>query len=171
MTTTLQIERYLKNVPNFLGVFPSDELVKNPPANSCLIVNLSPHNKEGTHWIALLHLNSQQQPPYMFDSYGFDETYLDYYSRQHTHLKAYLTLYSSIWNRFDRNYEDYQSMDADTCGEWSSYAILNGSPSDNPNAYKIFKPYSRINGNEGLHNSEQLKNNDRIILRLINIRK
>ena len=54
MTTNIQLEAYIKRhkaiLGNqiFLGVMPSDELPRNPPINSCLIVNYSPEKDPGT---------------------------------------------------------------------------------------------------------------------------
>ena len=57
-----------KNVPSFLGVYPSDIL---PPItrSATLIVNTDPHTASGTPWLAI-HLQPRSYSGYFFDSYG-----------------------------------------------------------------------------------------------------
>jgi hypothetical protein len=170
MTSAEQIETYLKEhkAQRFLGCFASDKLPENPPVNSSLIANIDPSTKPGSHWIALLHLNSATQAAYFFDSYGLDEKHIDRYVNDYTNFYRYLSKYSL--GAFKRNTEDYQNMGTDVCGEYSSFAVLNGSPLDNPKAYQRFKPIQRINGNFKLYDVKQLVNNDRIVRNLIRMR-
>ena len=50
----LEIENYLKSIPNFLGVIFDDSLNQiDPRFNGFVIVNLGHSHGPGTHWIAL----------------------------------------------------------------------------------------------------------------------
>jgi len=53
---TAQILCTLKDVPSFLGVYPSDILPPSITRSATLIVNTDPHTASGTHWLAI-HLN------------------------------------------------------------------------------------------------------------------
>ena len=56
---TLQIDKIMKPLPEFLGTIPSDgidsliPLVK-PNTRICFIMNSDPHNEPGSHWVAVL---------------------------------------------------------------------------------------------------------------------
>ena len=69
---TIQILKILKKAmgPNFVGVFPSDQLpepTKQKPFG--MVVNLDPSTKPGSHWVAI-YVSEFNVPEY-FDSYGF----------------------------------------------------------------------------------------------------
>ena len=52
--SNLEIENYLKSIPNFLGVIFDDSLNQiDPRFNGFVIVNLDHSHGPGTHWIAL----------------------------------------------------------------------------------------------------------------------
>ena len=52
--SNLEIENYLKSIPNFLGVIFDDSLNQiDPQFNGFVIVNLDHSQGRGTHWIAL----------------------------------------------------------------------------------------------------------------------
>lgn len=72
---TNQIERLLGNIPGFLGVFASDEITPVRPARQpqCLVVNLDPSWKKGSHWIAVCvtpATDRGRSTIEIFDSYG-----------------------------------------------------------------------------------------------------
>ena len=66
----LQIEYYLRDFDNFLGVFPSDMhcLPKVISFPSALIINTDPHSLPGTHWVAVFFVNTNLVE--YFDSLG-----------------------------------------------------------------------------------------------------
>lgn len=69
MSTTLQLENFMKNDPYFLGVFSIDKLpIKLVPRPGKLIVNLDPSYLEGSHWIALFF--PRNGPGIYFDSFA-----------------------------------------------------------------------------------------------------
>ena len=49
----IQITFTLKDVPSFLGVYPSDLLPGIVHRKGTLIINADPHTKEGSHWLAI----------------------------------------------------------------------------------------------------------------------
>ena len=72
---THQLRQIFSEKPDFIGVFPSDQIPPVQPSSrvKCLIVNLDPSNKPGSHWVALsYHRNTlgRNEMEY-FDSYGF----------------------------------------------------------------------------------------------------
>ena len=66
---TAQILCMLKDVPSFLGSFPSYILPPSITRTATLIVNTDPHTASGTHWLAI-HLQPRSYSGYFFDSYG-----------------------------------------------------------------------------------------------------
>ena len=64
-----QILCTLKDVPSFLGVYPSDILPHSITRSVTLTVNKDPHTAKGTHWLAI-HLQPRSYSGYFFDSYG-----------------------------------------------------------------------------------------------------
>ena len=50
---TIQITCTLKDVPSFLGVYPSEKLPWIVHRTGTAIVNADPHTKEGSHWLAI----------------------------------------------------------------------------------------------------------------------
>lgn len=72
---TQQLKRIFSANADFVGVFPSDQIPLIQPSFivKCLIINLDPSNKPGSHWVALsYHRNKlgRNEMEY-FDSYGF----------------------------------------------------------------------------------------------------
>jgi len=68
---TSEIERYMKGVPGFLGVFAADSFPTRLPNQKgvySLILNTDPSWREGKHWIALVLLPEQGRSLF-FDSY------------------------------------------------------------------------------------------------------
>ena len=78
MHTTLELwQAYLCDpvlAPLIQGVFPSDILPVTNTYPASLIANTDPHDKPGTHWVAM-YFESPHESEF-FDSYGFPpETY------------------------------------------------------------------------------------------------
>lgn len=53
----------------FKGVFPCDLLPKKFSLPAIFIINLSPHNEPGSHWVAVYI--SPKRSAFYFDSFGF----------------------------------------------------------------------------------------------------
>ena len=65
---------------NFLGCYCADNLPHKPPPNSNLIANYSDSDDAdgGSHWVAMINLNSDNgEPTLFFDSYGGDPDFQD----------------------------------------------------------------------------------------------
>jgi len=65
----VQITCTLRDVPSFLGVYPSDLLTRIVHRTGTLIINADPHTKEGSHRLAI-HLQTLLSGASYFDSYG-----------------------------------------------------------------------------------------------------
>ena len=66
---TVQITHTLKDVPTFLGVYPSDLLPTTIHKTGTVINNADPHTREGSHWLAI-HLQPLLSYASYFHSYG-----------------------------------------------------------------------------------------------------
>lgn len=165
MTTNFQLEDYVKKHKHrlgtnqhFLGVFPSDELPDAVGKNQCLIINYSPNDKTGTHWVAMRNLNSNKPAEY-FDSYGLAPDQADPLLRLKTHMRNYIVEHSSspyIYNSIDlQSWKEGE----DECGEWALLFIMEGLPNVNNKVWAKFL-YQR---------DKQLR--DRMVKKYIGIRK
>ena len=67
---TAQILCTLKEVPSFLGVYPSDILPPSITRSATLIVNTDPHTASGTHWLAV-HLQPRSYSIYFLISMAY----------------------------------------------------------------------------------------------------
>lgn len=111
---TLDICHLLKNVPQFGGVFSSDEIpsYKKEDLPKLLVVNTDPSHEEGTHWIALylhpkLHLNEY------FDSYGYPPVV--------TSIKK------ALGKDYIYNDRQLQSFFSDVCGQYCVHYCIQRS--------------------------------------------
>lgn len=68
MTSSIEINSFLRNDPLFLGCFPLDRLpkIKSRQARS-MIINTHPAGGQGEHWIALV---MTKEHCFYFDSFG-----------------------------------------------------------------------------------------------------
>lgn len=130
MTTNYQIEHYLKGKAiNFRGVYASNEISSlKLPLNSSIIVNYSPSNTRGSHWIGIKNLNNKNKPPEYFDSYGFVPDHDDAILGVKTNFSQFLELRNLTTQPIKYNNKDLQAYGSDVCGEYSSYFILHGLP-------------------------------------------
>lgn len=64
---TYDIDNELRDVPNFLGVFPFDCLPRTNRERFSFVFNTDPSNKPGKHWIAVYVTSSRTE---YFDSTG-----------------------------------------------------------------------------------------------------
>ena len=68
MLTTINIERLLKIVDNFGGVFAINRLPLIQKKQRSLVINLNPSYKEGFHWVAVYF--KRDGSAFYFDSFG-----------------------------------------------------------------------------------------------------
>jgi len=66
---TVQITCTLKDIPTFLGVYPSGLLPTSIHKTGTVIINANPHNREGSHWFAI-RFEYPLSTSFYFDSYG-----------------------------------------------------------------------------------------------------
>ena len=66
--STDQIEKYLENVPGFVGCYPSNKIPEINSFPCTLIINTAQSGYPGDHWVAL-HL--KEDVAFYFDSFGF----------------------------------------------------------------------------------------------------
>lgn len=128
MSSNIQINKYMNKHFNgcFLGCFSADDLPHNPPPNSNLIANYSGDEDGGTHWVAMINLNSDNgNPTLYFDSYGGDPDFQDIVLEKETNFKNYMNRHSR--GNYAHNNINIQSRDGTTCGHYCVYAILKQS--------------------------------------------
>jgi hypothetical protein len=143
-STNIEIENYIKNHynGNFLGCFYANELpTSNLPFNCSLIANYSNRGEDGTHWVAMGNLNSNNgSESWYFDSFGKKPDSLDNVLDRKTYFLDYLKNHTNT-NRFSNyNKENLQGQTADTCGHYATYAIIkNCCPyMKNPDPWAVF---------------------------------
>lgn len=129
-SSNIEIDNYMKKHfdGKFLGCFYADKLPHNPPPNSNLIANYSDSddNDNGTHWVAMINLNSDNgNPTLYFDSFGGDCGFEDIVLEKDTNFKRYMERHSR--GNYARNNVNIQSRDGTTCGHYCVYAILKQS--------------------------------------------
>ena len=84
MTSSIEIENYLKDQKGFLGCFASDDLPSFPkklPAS--LIINTHKKNQPGEHWLAIV---LTKHKCFYFDSFGvpiMEETIVSYLQQKY----------------------------------------------------------------------------------------
>jgi len=66
---TVQITCTLKDIPTFLGVYPSDLLPTFIHKTGTVIINADPHTRDGSHWLAI-DFDIPLSTAFYFDSYG-----------------------------------------------------------------------------------------------------
>jgi hypothetical protein len=130
MSSNTEIDNYLKKhfKGNFLGCFCADELPHNPSPNSNLIANYSDRDDgdSGTHWVAMINLNSDNgQPSLFFDSYGGDADFEDVVLNKKTNFKNYMNRHSR--GSYAHNNINIQSRDGNACGHYCVHAIMTQS--------------------------------------------
>lgn len=128
MTTTGELTAFVKPRlgREFAGVFASDRL-PNKLAKPCsLIVNYSPADQPGTHWVAMSFPRGRNAQ--FFSSFGLGPDQADAVLHTRTGFRSYLESHSDTGD-WEMNSEDLQSLEDDTCGEWSAYFCLHGQPS------------------------------------------
>lgn len=144
MTSSSEINTFLKNDPVFMGCFPSDKLPPMKGANNpqSMIVNTQRASKPGEHWIALV---MTKRHCFYFDSFGLPviefhitEYLSNYYSK---------VIYSSVC---------IQDIDSNKCGEFCIGFVKHT---------RCKKTYNTYLSN---FNFKHVELNDLIVTRLIN---
>jgi len=103
---TLQILCTSRNVNSYLDVYAFDLLQRSINKTCTIIVNVDPHTKGGSHWLAE-HFRPKSSYAYYFDSYGivpFVSDIVDIVQRNCT-----------TW---DHNRRQLQSPNSDVCGKY-----------------------------------------------------
>jgi hypothetical protein len=109
---TYEILNKLKNIKNFIGVFPRDRLPKKVNWPMSLVVNTDKADEPGTHWIAII-----------IDKNGFGE-YFDSYGLPPMHHEIVKFLKNNTNNYF-YNKKLIQCLTCITCGHYCiAYIIL-----------------------------------------------
>ena len=130
MSSNIQIENYMKKhfKGDFLGCFCADNLPHSPSPSSNLIANYSDSddNDNGSHWVAMINLNSDNgEPTLFFDSYGGDADFEDVVLQKKTNFKNYMNRHSR--SNYAHNNINIQSRDGNACGHYCVYAIMTQS--------------------------------------------
>ena len=112
---TSELAKAMHMAPDFYGVVPCCEIEQYKKHEVVgLIVNTDPHNKPGTHWIALYKKGKTLN---FFDSFGRE-------------MQEFAEPFASIMDDFasgckvKSNKRQYQNVLSDTCGRWTLYYIL-----------------------------------------------
>ena len=93
-----------------VGVFPSDKLPRPRGRPECLIANLDPSRRKGSHWIAIY-----------IDQEGFGQ-FFDSYGRmpEKTRFRQYLRQNCEDWTNSGK---PLQSIFSSTCGHYCIYFL------------------------------------------------
>jgi hypothetical protein len=119
---TSQIDRLLKNQPDFQGVFSADTLPTTP---RLLVCNTDPANKPGVHWIAL-YVDKNGRGEY-FDSFG---------RPPNKHFEQFMNSNCSRWTF---NKKQLQSRISAFCGYYCClYVVLRSRGIDMPKIIGMF---------------------------------
>lgn len=105
---TISIREYIKRFQRqniFKGVFPCDSLPHRFSLPAAFVINLSPHNEPGTHWVALYIAESGVG--FYFDSFGMKPT--------NRHIIAFLRLHTK---RMIHNKNQIQHIASNKCGRF-----------------------------------------------------
>jgi hypothetical protein len=123
---TIEIYNYLKGYNQFIGVFPRDQIPENIPINSGLIINTDKAKDPGEHWVSIYLDNDVAV---YFDSFGLIP--------MHREIIIFLNKISP--NGWYHNTIPFQSINADTCGMYCVYFLVNYFKTRNFNNFiKIF---------------------------------
>lgn len=104
ITITRFIEPYQKRYI-FKGVFACDQLPPKFDLPAAFIINLSPHNEGGSHWVAVYI--DERGTAYYFDSFGFGVKNL--------FIKSFLKFHA---NKIIFNRKQLQHISSNKCGKF-----------------------------------------------------
>ncbi len=68
--SNFELEKLLKKLPEFRGVFMRDTLPLQVNRNECTICNLDENKNDGTHWVLIYNSPKDADNIYYFDSFG-----------------------------------------------------------------------------------------------------
>lgn len=111
---TISIREYIRPYQRqniFKGVFPCDSLPTNFSLPAVFVINLSPHNEPGTHWIALYI--SRNGDAFYFDSFGMKPS--------NFHIIAFLKMHTKT---VDFNRKQLQHLSSNKCGQFCCVFIV-----------------------------------------------
>ncbi len=128
MTSSVQIEHFFRNYPNFLGCFPADELPKfHYGQKPCgLVANYDKHTKVGSHWIAFYFPKTGSAE--YFDPLGYspDNSFVESVLKDYDHFTQYLRKNSSTGRfTFSKTQWELPNDSLGPCGEFSSAWLIN----------------------------------------------
>ena len=130
----------------FLGAFPYDEIPQRPKdVHFSLIVNTSPGNESGDHWIAMVY---DKQTFYFIDSYGRKLNDVTLPKQFSLVIRKYIGE-----NRVKYNSKWLQQLTSNTCGNYCVYFL---------------QEFENVGFKRLLHVfSQNLKNNDKFVLNYV----
>ena len=144
MLDNIFINNYLKIVPNFKGVFSSNEISNlNLKPNCCIIVNFSNNNEKGSHFIVIFNKNNTM---IYFDPLNIKKQFIP------KNIKKYLKNSHRKIKYLNCN---IQSFNSTYCGFFCIGFILHMYNTNKENSFKK------------LFNIKDLIKNDGIIIQII----
>lgn len=95
----------------FKGVFPCDSLPHSFTLPAAFVINLSPHDEPGTHWVALYI--SREGTAFYFDSFGLKPT--------NNHIAAFIKMHAKSYKY---NKRQIQHISSNKCGRFCCVFIV-----------------------------------------------
>lgn len=105
---SISIREYIKPLQRrniFKGVFPCDCLPNNFSLPAAFVINLSPHDEPGSHWVALYI--SENGCGFYFDSFGLKPT--------NFHINSFIRMHCKS-ARYNKN--QLQHISSNKCGRF-----------------------------------------------------
>ena len=143
---TIQIDKKLDIVEEFLGAFPYDQIPPKPDSEMfSLIINIDPSTLPGDHWTVLLYKGNRF---YFFESYGRDFKDATFPKLFSAKIKEYISnsryKYNTMW---------LQPLTTNTCGDFCVYFIEEMAKNTFKNVMSVF--------------STNLLKNDRFVMQYV----
>lgn len=141
---TIQLDKIVTAF-GFLGTFPYDEIPPKPDKDHSLIINTSPSDMPGEHWVALVY---NKPIFYFFDSYGRSLKDATFPSKFSVTIKKYIGQ-----RRVRHNSKWLQQLTSNTCGDYCVYFIQEIAKVSFKKLISVF--------------TENLKRNDQFVLNYV----
>lgn len=111
---TISIRQYIRSYQNqniFKGVFPCDSMPNSFRLPAAFVINLSPHDEPGSHWVALYI--SENGNAFYFDSFGMKPT--------NYHINSFLKMHAKkvVFNK-----KQLQHISSNKCGQFCCVFIV-----------------------------------------------